>query len=450
MKRLIFCFDGTWNKLSTDTPTNVVLTAASIVRRTRDNIAQIINYDEGVGTARLERILGGTMGAGLTQNIREAYRFLIFNYDPGDQIYVFGFSRGAFSAQTFVGFIRHIGPLRRLHVSKIDEALQLYQSRSLSNEEVSEDIRRFRSKYADGVCIDEADDIWRCKNIAGYQAGSSPLLKISYLGIWDTVSALGVPPMIPGSSWFNRRHAFHQAKMDSFVESARHAVAIDEHRVLFPVTLWGDLTPLNAAKGAKNDDCDAPYQEKWFPGNHGSVGGGGDIRGQSDGALAWVIKGAKKAGLVLDTEYGSRIQQFKPDSLAPLVNVTGAKKGIMDYWTTNRPGPEHMWQLSAAAIRRWHAPAALLPEGKLYRPKTLEKASNALEAQAPALGPEEKLLARHTVISGDQLGKLAEKYYGDASKWTMIFAANRDLIDDPDELFLGWSLRIPDSSTSEV
>ena len=110
MKRLVFCFDGTWNKLSTDTPTNVVLTAASIVRQAPGGIAQIIHYDEGVGTARLEKFLGGMMGAGLTQNIREAYRFLIFNYDPGDEIFVFGFSRGAFSAQTFVGFIRHVAP----------------------------------------------------------------------------------------------------------------------------------------------------------------------------------------------------------------------------------------------------------------------------------------------------------------------------------------------------
>lgn len=104
MKRLIFCFDGTWNKLEPGRATNVVLTAASIERIGRDGSPQIIHYDEGVGTGDLDQFRGGMFGTGLIDNVREAYRFLIFNYDPGDEIYVFGFSRGAYSAPTFVGF----------------------------------------------------------------------------------------------------------------------------------------------------------------------------------------------------------------------------------------------------------------------------------------------------------------------------------------------------------
>jgi uncharacterized protein (DUF2235 family) len=88
LKRLVFCFDGTWNALSADTPTNVVLTAASIIRHTSEDVTQIIHYDEGVGTGRLEKWSGGIIGSGLIENVREAYRFLIFNYDPGDQIFV--------------------------------------------------------------------------------------------------------------------------------------------------------------------------------------------------------------------------------------------------------------------------------------------------------------------------------------------------------------------------
>jgi uncharacterized protein (DUF2235 family) len=443
MKRLVFCFDGTWNKLSADTPTNVVLTAASIVRQTNSGISQVIHYDEGVGTGRLERLLGGMMGAGLTQNIREAYRFLIFNYDPGDEVFVFGFSRGAFSAQTFIGFMRHVGVLRRLHAARIDEALEIYEKRSSRTSEVDVSVRAFRAKYSDSVCVDASDDLWRCENISGYESGHAPLLKIKYIGIWDTVEALGVPKFLPGSSWINRAHAFHEAKMSEFVESARHAVAIDEHRSLFPVTLWGDLTELNATKGKKPGDHDAPYQEKWFPGNHGSVGGGGDIRGLSDGALAWVLKGAKKAGLVLDTDAGSRIHGFNPDSLVPLVNVANAKKGMMDRLSTNRLGPDHEWQLSAAAIRRWHTDSGSLPDNKNYRPKTLEKVAPTLEAAKPLVQRGVGVMATHVVVSGDQLGKLARHYYGDASKWPVIFEANRDLIDDFDEIFPGWKLRIP-------
>ncbi|WP_254554222.1 phospholipase effector Tle1 domain-containing protein, partial [Salmonella enterica] len=79
--------DGTWNKLNPDLATNVVLTAASIQRTDDDGIAQIIHYDEGVGTDELEKVRGGVFGQGLVKNLREAYRFLIFNYDPGDEIY---------------------------------------------------------------------------------------------------------------------------------------------------------------------------------------------------------------------------------------------------------------------------------------------------------------------------------------------------------------------------
>jgi len=180
-------------------------------------------------------------------------------------------------------------------------------------------------------------------------------------------------------------------------------------------------------------------------GVHGSVGGGGDIRGLSDGALAWVLKGAKRAGLVLDQDAGSRIHGFEPDPLSPLVNVKKASKGFTDLIQTDRIGPDNIWQLSAAAIRRWRAPANEIPEGKYYRPATLKKVEKSLESyvgDSDTVG-EIDLLTEHVVIAGDQLRKLAKRYYNDANKSFLIFEANRDLINDDDELFLGWKLRIP-------
>src|SRR3546814_11252591 len=105
--------------------------AASIDRIDPEGVPQVIHYDEGVGTGDLDELRGGMFGHGLIGNVREAYRFLVFNYDPGDEIYVFGFSRGAFSARTFIGFIRHVGPLHRLHVGRIDEAIELYRDRQI-------------------------------------------------------------------------------------------------------------------------------------------------------------------------------------------------------------------------------------------------------------------------------------------------------------------------------
>ena len=441
MKRLVFCFDGTWNKLNEDTPTNVVLTAASI-RRSTDDGPQLIHYDEGVGTGRLERLSGGMFGAGLMDNVREAYRFLIFNYDPNDEIFVFGFSRGAFSARTFVGLLRHVGPLRRLHAGRIDEAMELYRKRLTGGDDDAAKLRRFRASYASGVCIGTDDDTWRCQNMPEYTTGAAPLLKVRFLGVWDTVAAMGIPANIWGSGLVNRKHRFHDATLDDFVESARHAVALDERRSMFPPTLFGDLTHLNAATQYANDDERAPYQERWFPGVHGSVGGGGDIRGLSDGTLAWILKGAKLAGLKLDTEAGTRIHNFHPDPMAPLNNVKDHKKGFADRFTTDRAGPEHLWQLSSAARRRWLTVPA--EDAEHYRPASLGALSGELAKLPPwTFVPPTDLVDTVKVGNDDTLGKYALKYYGASKHWREIHAANLDTIEYPNDIFPGQLVRIP-------
>src|SRR6202171_3554538 len=122
MKRLVLCFDGTWNKLDAQYPTNVVLTAESVLPLTHENIAQVIFHDEGVRTSKFESLSGGMFGAGLVRNMADGYRFLIFNYSPGDEIYVFGFSRGAYTARSFVGVLRTFGILLRGYGSKGKEA----------------------------------------------------------------------------------------------------------------------------------------------------------------------------------------------------------------------------------------------------------------------------------------------------------------------------------------
>lgn len=443
MKRLVFCFDGTWNKLVPDLATNVVLTAASIERVDRKGTTQVIHYDEGVGTGDLDALRGGMFGTGLIENVREAYRFLVFNYDPGDEIYVFGFSRGAYSARTFIGFMRHVGPLHRLHVGRIDEALLLYQQRKEGKAGADEAMRRFRADYSDKVCIGQSDEDWRCANKPGYVPGSAPQMQVKFLGVWDTVGALGVPNILPFSGWMNREYDFHDPSLDSFVASARHAVAIDERRKLFPPVLFGDLTGLNAAAGFANEDAKAPYQERWFPGVHGSVGGGGDIRGLSDDALAWVLAGAKAAGLRLDTSIGTRIHGFKPDPLVSLVNEAKPGKSATQLIKSGRTGPLSLWQMSASAVRRWRTPAEKLG-GKAYRPATLRDVAAQLNELGPwDFRPPTELLLVEKVKVGDSLSTFAQRHYGDAELWPRIYDANLDRIDDPDEIFPGQELRIP-------
>lgn len=461
MKRIVFCFDGTACALNASTPTNVVLTAASINRTAKDGTPQIIYYDEGVGTGAFEqnwlnevvsginKLVGGGIGWGLSQKIREAYRFLIFNYDPGDEIFVFGFSRGAFIARSFIGLIRHVGPISRLHASRIDEALELYHQRVKDTDSSSsESLHKFRAEYSSNVLVDEDDEDWRIRHKQGYEKGTAQLIRIKYLGVWDTVSAIGAPEILPGSSRINVRHRYHDTSVTKFIDSARHAIAIDERRSLFPSVRFGDLTELNKEKKFEADNAGAPYQERFFPGEHGSVGGGGDIRGLSDAALAWILQGAKRVGLELDTASGTRIQSIAPDPLAPLNNIRNAKPDLLSMTLyqikSDRVGPDKFWQLSSSVLRRWKADASLLEEKVSYRPATLRKLQEELDQYvAPEVSETTEVIARHKVVPGDTLIKLARQYYDDQSKFKRIHEANIDTIDDPDELFNGTILRIP-------
>ncbi len=443
MKRIIFCFDGTTNVLNANTPTNVVLLAASIIRDA-GKVNQIIHYDEGVGTRWYEKAVGTVLGEGLIENIRQAYAFLIFNYDPGDEIFVFGFSRGAYSAQTFVNFVRHVGPLRRLYAGRINEALDLYRQRLVGMSVSSDQMRNFRAIYSSQACVEPGEDAWRSTNISGYKSGSAPLLRVKYVGIWDSVGAMGIPAFIPFSSVLNKKYQFLDASMSEFIENARHAIAIDERRVSFPSSPWGDLTEFNRARKVDPDDPRAPYQERWFPGVHGSVGGGGDIRGLSDSALAFILTGAKLAGLQLDTTAGSRIHSVEPNALVPIINMTKPTTNPTYWLQKDRPGPEHVWQVSNIALHRWKASPQDLPQKKAYRPVTLRKVAQALDSiQLKGVPDTAEILTKYIVEPSDTLTGIAYKLYGHADLYRIIFDANRDIMDDPDDLYPGWTLRIP-------
>ena len=102
MKRIVICCDGTWNKPDQPSPTNVVKVAITLKITDGAGVEQLLFYDQGVGTGTFDRIRGGAFGVGLSRNIQEAYRFLVFNYEPGDELFFFGFSRGAYTVRSAV------------------------------------------------------------------------------------------------------------------------------------------------------------------------------------------------------------------------------------------------------------------------------------------------------------------------------------------------------------
>lgn len=453
MKRLVFCFDGSWSRLDTPHPTNVLLTAESVVPIADDRTAQLTFYDEGVGSEEGEALVGGIFGAGLVKNLSDGYRFLIFNYSPGDEIYVFGFSRGAYTARSFVGLLSTCGILHRQHARWADEAVTLYKRRN-DSEAFQAEVLKFRSEHSPQIVVSAAEDEWRAQNVPGHEAGSLPSLRIRYLGVWDTVGALGIPRYIVMANAFNRMHQFHDVSLSPMVEQARHAVAIDEHKVDFEPALWENLDDLNRERGFEPGQSDAPYQQVWFPGVHGSVGGGGERRGLSDQALDWVWDGARHAGLELDSGPDSHLYRLSSSHAEALVNQA-VRFTPVGFLLSNlpradrKPGRLRLHEISPIARRRWHERSENLPEAKAYRPGTLQPVAAELDLDLDddgvpdmeGYGPD---FSVYIVQPGDTLEGIARRTYGSSRQIGPILAANRYKLHGPHwTIHPGQALRLP-------
>jgi len=240
--------------------------ARAIATSAADGTTQIVLHDPGVGSGNLvDKVTGGAFGDGIDQNITDAYRFLVYNYEPGDQVFLFGFSRGAYTARSTVGMIRKCGLLQKRHADRVGGAYELYRRRE---DAVDGPVaRQFRSAYA-----------W-------------PAFDIDFLGVWDTVGSLGVP--LAGLRWLTmKQYQFHDTKLSRSVRRAFHAVAIDERRGPFTPTLW-ETQP-------------SPTQiveQAWFTGVHSDVGGGYEDRTLANITFQWMAKRAYDAGLDFDHQY---------------------------------------------------------------------------------------------------------------------------------------------------
>ncbi|MEE9433239.1 MAG: DUF2235 domain-containing protein [Sphingorhabdus sp.] len=466
MKRLIFCFDGTWNRIDSQNPTNVARIAQSVSRFDKHGIAQLIHYDEGVGTTKWSKWTGGILGWGLKDNIIEAYHFLVLNYEPGDHIIVFGFSRGAFTARSFVGMIRNCGIISRRALHFIRDARELYTSKEESKRPDSDFARQFRFDHCRHLCL-PGDRDWRARQYPELDHSEAIDLEICYVGIWDTVGALGVPTHLKLMPTLRSRYRFHDTRLSSCVKRARHALAIDERRGAFEPTFWSNLHVLNAEFSEEKR-----YEQLLFPGTHGSVGGGGPVRGLSDAALDWVLRGARKGEVAFDTDPESPLYQMHPDHRTALFNIGGKKKsyGIRDWFSGGfRLADRDFTQLGTpdfhpSVARRFHAGGAILPEMKAYRPKSLSQWWSDLEMTQVAtdINIDDDLMERkglwdnralrppaetreYVVKRGDNLTKIAKAEMGSKKDWQILYLHNRNIgiLFDPDELYANQKIEIP-------
>lgn len=289
LKKLAVFFDGTWNSADQCTqdgqpcPTNVAKLFAATVPQDSQQNPQIVHYVQGIGTRRFERLSGGGFGYGISDNIKEGYRFLVSNYEPGDAIYLFGFSRGAYTARSLAGMIRNVGIVTRDKLYLVNDAYRRYKDKAPAWHPKGHEAHTFRQQHTWG---DE---------------------KVRFLGVFDTVGALGAPFGIT-LGWLVDKlfHcSFHDTQLSSIIESAYHALAIDERRLPFQPTFMDPNTQHNAAN----------FEQKWFPGVHANVGGGYVSTGLSDLALEWMADKATQHGLHLDLAKIAN-PSFQPDVMA--------------------------------------------------------------------------------------------------------------------------------------
>jgi uncharacterized protein (DUF2235 family) len=306
-KRIVLCFDGTWNtpaeKFSglaalherfkelaglsdadmraaiehvdpaAGVETNVCRLYRSVQRLGAGDVQagelpQTKWYDKGVGTNWYDNIAGGAFGLGLSQKIREGYQYLSDTYDDGDEVFVIGFSRGAYTARSFVGMIRNCGLLPKgqsgggPNSPMLLEAYELYRAR------------------------DDGPDSERAQHFRADKGAR--IIPIKFLGVWETVGALGIP--LESFDAFNKaQFEFHDTELSGVVQNAFHAVAVDEHREPYKVSLWDPKQKLNQT-----------IEQRWFLGPHADVGGGYQSRALSDIALRWMQEKAQGCGLRLD------------------------------------------------------------------------------------------------------------------------------------------------------
>ncbi len=283
-KRIVICADGTWNTprmTSGDEPsaTNVWRFYRLVRDHAADGTPQLAYYHPGVGTGALfDRIVGGAFGRGLSRNILDCYRFLVEQYTPGDHVYLFGFSRGAYTVRSLAGLIRNCGIIDRAKYPPgdarecvIGEAFALYRKRGDDTAPSAARALDFRATH------------------------SHPDFRMTCIGVWDTVGALGIPVGLLGRISSRVLYGFHDVTLSSWVDRGFQAIAIDEHRRPFAPTLW-QQQPDAKAQGQI-------VEQVWFTGAHADVGGGygADERELANLTLRWMVnRVTSRTGLELD------------------------------------------------------------------------------------------------------------------------------------------------------
>jgi uncharacterized protein (DUF2235 family) len=255
-----------------------------------DGVHQIVIYHEGVGTGQgMDKITGGAFGHGMEDNIRSLYRSVVYNYQAGDELFFFGFSRGAFTVRSLAGFMNFLGLVEKDDDYYVPDLYACYEAGQ-----------------------GPGSPQWAHANRK--VQGTRPCPPIKMMGVWDTVGALGAPGAI-GQLINPNKYRYHDVGLVPALQNAFQALAIDERRKPFAPSVWD-----------RPEGWSGNLLQAWFPGVHCNVGGGYTPDGLANGALHWMIGEAAHLGLAFDTRY---LAPFEPHANSFLADSMDLKYKLM-------------------------------------------------------------------------------------------------------------------------
>lgn len=303
-KRIVYCADGTWQAPVNNTNVYRLYKALLV---TSD---QVTFYDDGVGAdaTGLAHLLQGAFGAGLIQKVQDGYTSIAHVYEPGDQIYLFGFSRGAYTARSLAGMIANCG----------------LPSGSFTDDCVTQAFAAYR------------DPVNRAAILAGLSACGLADATVTMVGVWDTVGALGIPAIFGGIDV--SQYGFLDTTLHPDVKNAYQCLAIDEQRAQFPATLW--TAPTTPVPGQT-------IEQVWFSGCHGDVGGGTLVGGPVDAGtrlcditMGYMVAKAQALGLTFDPAIAAQYGTLPADDALDTIRQTWAATD----------GPPHLRPIDSSSL----------------------------------------------------------------------------------------------------
>lgn len=307
-KNIVILCDGTGNKIGGDERTNIV----DMLQGLENSENQFVFYDMGVGTqsgarfplaSKISMTLKKATGFGVRENIREAYRLLMDHYEEGDQVFLMGFSRGAYTARLIAGLVMKVGLLRPGNSQLVDAATNLYFDKAPETE-----VEAFK-RVATRDC------------------------PIHFVGVFDTVASMAIP---------YKFDFFSDKLLHPKIHHGIHAVAIDERRGKFPANLW-DLT---------REKSDGRIEQVWFAGVHSDVGGWYKDRGLSAIALLWMLKHARNAGMLLKQSFIEEVEALADPKGSQHTSYTLRWKFLPPFFPKHREIPEKARVHDSVRVRR--------------------------------------------------------------------------------------------------